>query len=120
MDLKNNALYEKGNLIRNFIKKNSEKKIGKICSLIFLFTTVTFAQDGNLFRNQIIGGKIDDLVFTDYISNVKEGQNFDDKFKVLEFWATWCRACLEAIPHLNELASEFENNPNLVFLACRI
>jgi uncharacterized protein (TIGR03435 family) len=28
---------------------------------------------------------------------------------VIEFWATWCRPCRDAIPHWNELASQFQN-----------
>src|SRR5579872_6550514 len=30
---------------------------------------------------------------------------------VLEFWATWCPPCREAIPHLNELAEQFKDRP---------
>lgn len=37
------------------------------------------------------------------------------KVVVLEFWATWCDPCLEAIPHLNELAERFRGRP-VVFI----
>ncbi len=30
---------------------------------------------------------------------------------VLEFWATWCGPCVGAIPHLNELADAFRDEP---------
>jgi uncharacterized protein (TIGR03435 family) len=38
------------------------------------------------------------------------------KAVVLEFWATWCGPCVEAIPHLNELAVRFKDRP-VVFLS---
>jgi uncharacterized protein (TIGR03435 family) len=38
------------------------------------------------------------------------------KVVVLEFWATWCSSCVAAIPHLNQLATEFRNE-GVVFLA---
>jgi len=38
------------------------------------------------------------------------------KVVVLEFWATWCGPCIEAVPHLNELADEFKEK-NVQFIA---
>lgn len=37
------------------------------------------------------------------------------KVVVLEFWATWCDPCVEAIPHLNGLAERFRGRP-VVFI----
>jgi uncharacterized protein (TIGR03435 family) len=37
------------------------------------------------------------------------------KVVVLEFWATWCDPCVEAIPQLNQLAERFRGRP-VVFI----
>ena len=34
----------------------------------------------------------------------------------MEFWATWCSPCVSALPHLNQLAEEFQNE-DVLFLA---
>ena len=33
------------------------------------------------------------------------------KVVVLEFWATWCGPCIAAIPHFNEMADQFKDQP---------
>jgi uncharacterized protein (TIGR03435 family) len=38
------------------------------------------------------------------------------KVVVLEFWATWCSPCIHAIPHLNQLADQFQDQ-GVIFLA---
>lgn len=35
---------------------------------------------------------------------------------VVEFWATWCSPCIAAIPHMNQLATEFRDR-DVTFLA---
>ena len=42
--------------------------------------------------------------------------SFTGKVVVLELWATWCGPCINAIPHWNELADHFKDQP-IVFLS---
>jgi thiol-disulfide isomerase/thioredoxin len=56
------------------------------------------------------------LLKTTTLLQAPPGARFDvgslkGKVVVLEFWATWCGACVLAIPHLNELADKFRDRP---------
>jgi thiol-disulfide isomerase/thioredoxin len=42
-----------------------------------------------------------------------------DKVVVIDFWATWCPPCLEAMPHMGELAREMADKP-IVFLGISV
>jgi thiol-disulfide isomerase/thioredoxin len=84
----------------------------------FLLTAIVFWTLKVTAQSTIaIGTKIDDLKFSDHILNVPANTDFNTKFKVLEFWATWCAPCLKAVPHLNELNDAFVENKDLVFLS---
>ncbi|MCL6460430.1 MAG: redoxin family protein, partial [Flavobacterium micromati] len=54
---------------------------------------------------------------TDYILNIPENKNFEDKYIIIEFWATWCGPCLSAVPHINKLQEKYKSNKELVFIS---
>ncbi len=92
--------------------------------ILYLFIPITCfllpreANAQNLYTAQqsLIGTKIDSLPSMEYHLNEPSDKNFNTKFKVLEFWATWCRPCLKAVPHLNRLQEKFRDS-NIVFLS---
>lgn len=89
-------------------------------SLFILLTFLPFAVPAqkDLFASQLelLGTKADSIYFTDYLLNEPADKSFHTKFKVLEFWATWCKPCLRAVPHLNKLQHRFKER-NIVFLS---
>lgn len=36
-------------------------------------------------------------------------KQFDGSIRVVDFWATWCPPCREAIPHLNEIHRQYKD-----------
>ncbi len=73
-------------------------------------------QDVFLAQKELIGSKLWQLSFTDWLQNQPADTSFKGKYKVLEFWATWCKPCLEAVPHLNKMQKQFADS-NIVFLS---
>lgn len=46
--------------------------------------------------------------FEQYKKLIAENNN---KFLVVNFWATWCKPCVEELPHFMEVNTSFEDNP---------
>lgn len=64
-----------------------------------------------------VGDKAPKINITKYFLNTPKDKNLTGKFIVLEFWATWCMPCIEAVPHINNLQKKFINRADLVFLS---
>ena len=67
-------------------------------------------------QEELIGTKLDRISITHYLLNEPSNKDYDGKFKVLEFWATWCRPCLAAVPHLNKVQESLKGE-DIVFLS---
>jgi thiol-disulfide isomerase/thioredoxin len=47
-----------------------------------------------------------------------DGGDLQGKIVVVDFWATWCRPCLQAIPHNNEMAERYRDQGVRLFGIC--
>jgi thiol-disulfide isomerase/thioredoxin len=51
-----------------------------------------------------------ELALSDTAGKVVKFDSFRNKYLVIDFWASWCKPCLENIPYLNELAGRYEHD----------
>lgn len=58
-----------------------------------------------------IGDKLPELVVTNFYNQPERSEKLSDlyhnKLLILDFWGTWCAACLEEMPKLNELKNKY-------------
>lgn len=85
------------------------KRVISLC--ILMWSNLSFSQT-ELKNNQIAP----EIKITNWLKNAPEDKTLANKFIVLEFWATWCKPCLEYVPHLNELQKKHKQD-NLLFLS---
>lgn len=83
------------------------------------FIILLFFVFGDLFaQNNIkVGDKSPKINISEYILNAPKDISIENKFIILEFWATWCAPCLSSVTHLNDLRDEFKNRKDLIFLS---
>lgn len=64
-----------------------------------------------------VGDKAPKINITDYLQNTPKDKNLEDKYILLEFWATWCTTCLAEVPNLNKMQERFKDRTDLVFVS---
>src|SRR5690606_36557906 len=110
----------KRKVCRNILMKANLSMKRLLCIIVVIVSlqnTPLFAQ-GNLYaaQEELIGSKLWYFEFTEWLANKPSDNSYAKKFKVLEFWATWCKPCLKAIPHMNALQKSFADS-NIVFFS---
>jgi thiol-disulfide isomerase/thioredoxin len=63
----------------------------------------------HVHRDDIVGHPID-LAFTDAITGRKvDLKDYRGKLVLIDFWATWCPLCVEAMPHVKSLYQKYHD-----------
>ncbi|MEG2341434.1 MAG: TlpA disulfide reductase family protein [Odoribacter sp.] len=76
---------------------------------IFALTGV-YAQESNDYKyvaaKSILNEKMPDWAIKQWVT---EKPDTVGKFILLDFWGTWCHACLKAVPRLNEIQKKYKD-----------
>ncbi|MCB9852157.1 MAG: redoxin domain-containing protein [Phycisphaerales bacterium] len=62
----------------------------------------------------LIGEPAPDFESTDFDDKPIKLSDLKGKVVVLDFWATWCGPCVQAIPHIQEVAERMKDKPVVV------
>jgi thiol-disulfide isomerase/thioredoxin len=81
----------------------------KITLIILLFSFATFAQSDKKDAPKFDVTSIDGTQF--------KLEDLKGKLIVINFWGIWCPPCLREIPSLNQFATQYKSNENVVFIA---
>lgn len=85
--------------------------------LLLLFFVVIFSAESFGQMKLKVGDKVPDLNITDYLQNTPKDKNLNNKYILLEFWATWCTTCLAEVPNLNKMQERFKDKKDFVFIS---
>lgn len=90
------------------------------CLMGLLCFLLSIGQEGSSRTRPLsIGDSVPDLVFTNVINHpVSKIQLSDisDKLIILDFWSSWCAACIGQFPHMDSLRQQFGNQLQLILV----
>ena len=89
--------------------------------IIFFYlatTSVSYSLEQPNIKNIVINKdpkSYEDIIFKDFNNKDVNLESFKNKLIILNFWATWCKPCLEEMPSLDILQSQKKLNNLKIF-----
>src|SRR5690606_7497529 len=68
----------------------------------------------------VLGKPLPEFTFKTLDGEQITAESLKGKVVVLDFWATWCQACLRSMPVMAEARARFKDNERVQFLAVSI
>lgn len=93
-----------------------------LLALLCFLTIGAFAQD-TASKGLAIGNKMPNLESSKVIGYAKKSfktSDYKDKLLILDFWATWCHSCIEALPKNDSLQAKFGDKIQIVLVDCAV
>lgn len=82
--------------------------------IVFVFKTTIAAPQLK------VGDKVPDILFNDlvnYKSTTAKLSDFNGKYILIDFWATWCAPCVASFPKLNKFQKENNDKFQIILIA---
>lgn len=74
-------------------------------------------QEDNGLQTVVEGKKAPDLSLVDKDGKPVTLADYAGKKIYINFWASWCKPCLEEMPQLEKVYQQYKDNPDYVFLS---
>ncbi|SDE40147.1 Thioredoxin-like [Mucilaginibacter pineti] len=90
-----------------------------VVTCLLLNSAKTFAQTSKTIKTLSIGDKMPDVKITNIInSHIKSGKISDYKGKLilLDFWSTWCSACIDGFSELDSLQRQYPDKIQILLV----
>jgi thiol-disulfide isomerase/thioredoxin len=86
-----------------------------LLSMLFAFSLSNAQGDEQEKTKLQIGDQAPPLKYAKWIQGPEPILEIDNnKIYVIEFWATWCGPCIQAMPHLSELATKYKGKIDFI------
>jgi thiol-disulfide isomerase/thioredoxin len=90
-------------------------KIRLFISILLVVLTAGVSAQTKTPRTLMAGDTAKGIFVGAWVKDAPEGgEALHGKPVVLEFWSTWCKPCIAAFPHINELADAFSDRYQFV------
>ncbi len=76
------------------------------------------AEMNKQLQKEIISKPLPDVLshYVDLKGNPLSPSLIEKKIVIMDFWATWCVPCMQAMPYMEEVYQKYKNDPNVVFM----